>query len=97
MRKTVANITYGLFAKWLTSLELSFHALSKSTSRSMQVTRLCDSLRFWTGGQLFATLDFDSKGLIFSDCTMSDTPQDHVSLNFAQARHLLQVAVGKLD
>ena len=56
----------------------------------MRTTRLVDTLRFWRGGHLFATLDARPEGLLFTDCT--EGPHEHAGLKLVEARELIGLA-----
>jgi hypothetical protein len=75
-----------LAAKWLDVIERHFLEISQD-HEEMRTTRLVDTLRFWRGGHLFATLDARPDGLLFSDCT--EDPQEHASLKLVEARELI--------
>jgi len=79
-----------LAAKWLDVIERHFLEITQDY-QDMRTTRLVDTLRFWRGGQLFATLDAHPDGLLFSDST--DDAQEHAGLKLVEARVLIGLAL----
>lgn len=79
-----------LAAKWLDGFERDFLDISRDHDE-MRTTRLVDTLRFWCGGELFATLDARPDGLLFTDCT--DGRYEHAGLKLVESRELLGLAV----
>jgi hypothetical protein len=79
-----------LAAKWLDVIERHFLEISQD-HEEMRTTRLVDTLRFWRGGHLFATLEPRPDGLLFSDCT--EDPQEHAGLKLVEARKLIGLAL----
>src|SRR6266545_4003498 len=83
---------YALTARWLSLIEREFIQISQPY-HDARVTRLVDTLRFWIGARLFATLEARPQGLLFSDCTKD--PLECVALNFVQAREVVGLALEK--
>src|SRR5262245_10181732 len=79
-----------LAAKWLHVIERHFLELAQD-HEEMRSTRLVDTLRFWCGAHLFATLDARPDGFLFTDC--SEPPQERAGLNLVEARNLIGLAV----
>ena len=79
-----------LAAKWLDVIECHFLNISQD-HEEMRTTRLVDTLRFWRGGHLFATLDARPDGLLFTDCT--EGPHEHAGLKLVEAQELIGLAV----
>ena len=93
MQETIATPAAALgmlAAKWLDVIERHFLEISQD-HEEMRTTRLVDTLRFWRGGHLFATLDARPDGLLFTDCT--EDPQEHAGLKLVEARELIGLAV----
>ena len=81
-----------LAARWLTLIERHFLEISEPYAPDVRATRLVNSLRFWSGGQLFATLDLRPGGLLFTDCTEEDL-RERTGLNLVQAQKFIGLAL----
>jgi hypothetical protein len=95
MQKTQATpaASLGVLAvKWLDVIERHFLEISQD-HEEMRTTRLVDTLRFWRGGHIFATLDARPEGLVFTDCT--EGPHEHAGLKLVETRELIGLAVGR--
>jgi hypothetical protein len=79
-----------LAARWLTLIERDFIEISEPYNDA-RTTRLVDTLRFWSGGKLFATLDARPGGLLFTDC--SEGLREHAGLNLVQAQELIGLSL----
>jgi hypothetical protein len=93
MQKTQATPAASLgvlAAKWLDVIDRHFLEISQD-HEEMRTTRLVDTLRFWRGGHLFATLDACPGGLMFTDCT--EGLREHAGLNLVQAQELVGLAL----
>lgn len=93
MQKTQATPAAALgvlAAKWLDVIERHFLQISQE-HEDMRTTRLVDTLRFWRGSHLLATLDARPDGLLFTDC--AEDPLEHAGLKLVEARELIGLAV----